>query len=277
LAEELHEFLASDQYRFPVRCFLPIRAPLGQIVFLHGIRSHGGWYTRSCQELAAAGFAVHFLERRGAGLCRQARGDAPSLHRLLLDVSEYLAAVRQPGIPTTLAGISWGGKPALAVAAMHPHLVDQLLLLCPGFVPKVGVTARTKWQIALARLFHPTKQFPIPLNDPELFTASQEWQRYIREDPHGLLTASARFLFASARLDLVLRRVGHRVTAPVLCLLAERDRVIQNSGTRDYLKRLTEAKTVAIIEYPNAEHTLEFESANFLPNVTGWLRHIIGA
>ena len=29
---------------------------LGRLVFVHGIRSHGGWYGRSCAAFAAAGF-----------------------------------------------------------------------------------------------------------------------------------------------------------------------------------------------------------------------------
>lgn len=272
---EVRSFTATDGYPFAVRVFPTPSAPLGRIVFLHGIRSHGEWYTRSCRELADAGFEVHFLDRRGAGQNAAARGDTPSLRRLLDDVAEYLTAVRTPGVPTALAGISWGGKPAAAVAARNPELVDRLILFCPGFVSIVGVPAVTKLRIALSRFVRPTKKFPIPLNDPELFTADPTWQRFIADDPHGLTEATARFLFASARLDLYLRRVLHRVTAPVLCLLAEHDRVIHNARTREYLKRFDAAKRVDVIEYPGAHHTLEFERIPFVPAVCDWLRTTI--
>ncbi len=237
MGDETRTFTASDGYAFAVRVYPAPAAPVGRLVFLHGIRSHGGWYTRSCQQFAAAGYEAHFLDRRGAGLNPAARGDTPNFRRLLDDVAEYLTAIRTPGVPTTLAGISWGGKPALAVAARAPHLVDAVVLLCPGFVPLVGVPPLAKLRIALARLVNPTKPFPIPLNEPDLFTTSPEWQRFIADDPHGLTRATARFLFGSARLDLYLKRVAKRVTAPVLCLLAEHDRVIHNAKTLEYLKR----------------------------------------
>jgi hypothetical protein len=49
----------------------------------------------------------------------QDRGHAPSAGRLVEDVGELLADLdsRSPGIPTALAGISWGGKIAGVAAA----------------------------------------------------------------------------------------------------------------------------------------------------------------
>ena len=70
-------FLASDGYTFYLRHYPAAGHPRARLVFVHGIRSHGGWYTRSCVEFAAAGFDVHFLDRRGAGLNSARRGDSP--------------------------------------------------------------------------------------------------------------------------------------------------------------------------------------------------------
>lgn len=270
-------FPASDGYTFFVRVYPAPATPVARIVFLHGIRSHGGWYTRSCEQFAGSGYEVHFLDRRGAGLNAAARGDTPSFQRLLADVTEYLRTLRTGPSPVFLAGISWGGKPAVAVAARTPQLVDGVILLGPGFVPRVGVPPAVKLRIAISRLLNPTKRFAIPLNEPDLFTADPTWQQFIADDPHGLTEATARFLFASARLDLYLRRVIGRVSAPVLCLLAEHDRIIDNRRTRDYLSRLTSAGSVDVIEYPSAHHTLEFEPVDFASDVTSWIRRIIRA
>ena len=89
----IEEFTAGDGYRWRYRRFLPSGAPQAEVVFVHGIQSHGGWYERSCAELAKAGFAVSFLDRRGSGLNSQNRGDAPSFRRLLDDLAEYLTQV----------------------------------------------------------------------------------------------------------------------------------------------------------------------------------------
>lgn len=272
------QFTTSDSYTFHLRRYAPPAAPLGRIVFLHGTRSHGGWYVGSCTKLAEAGYQVHFLDRRGAGLNTANRGDTPSFRRLIDDVAEYLTLLRQQPTPIALAGISWGGKVAAAVAAVRPDLVDRLLLLCPGFVPKVGPQFRDKLRIAFSRFTHPTRLFPVPLNDPELFTASPEWQQFLRDDPHGLVVATARFLFHSARLDLFLKRVAGNVTTPTLLLLAEHDRVIDNARTREYVKRFANAKIDAI-EYAGSHHTLEFEPAGhpYLGDVLKWLGEPAGS
>src|SRR5439155_5062493 len=90
----LEVFRASDGYRFYYRHFPAAGAPKARLVFVHGIRSHGGWYTRSCAAFAAAGFDVTFLDRRGAGLNTTRRGDCPGFRRLLDDVAEFVQNLR---------------------------------------------------------------------------------------------------------------------------------------------------------------------------------------
>src|SRR5205807_287067 len=91
----------------------------------------------SCERLRREGFAVSFLDRRGAGLNGQDRGDAPGFRRLLDDVGEFLSASACRPLPVLLIGISWGGKLAAALQRRHPGLVHGLALLCPGFFPRV--------------------------------------------------------------------------------------------------------------------------------------------
>ena len=51
----------------------------------------------------------------------------------------------------------------------------------------------------------PENPFPIPLNEPEMFTANPAWQQFLREDPLRLRQATARLLIESVRLDGYLR------------------------------------------------------------------------
>jgi len=106
--ESVHTFRASDGYHFYYRRYAPPGTPKARLVFVHGIRSHGGWYTRSCAAFAAAGFDVTFLDRRGAGLNTTRRGDCPGFRRLLDDVAEFVQNLRaeRPWLPVYLAGIS---------------------------------------------------------------------------------------------------------------------------------------------------------------------------
>ncbi|MBY0514524.1 MAG: lysophospholipase [Gemmataceae bacterium] len=273
----MHTFRASDGYRFYYRHYPAAGRPRGRLVFVHGIRSHGGWYARSCAAFAAAGYDVYFLDRRGAGLNTAHRADCPTFRRLLDDVAEFVQALRaeRGWLPVVLGGISWGGKLAAGLPYRKPGLVDGLVLLCPGLVPKVAPPFARRVRIALARVLRPWKLFPIPLNEPDLFTAAPAWQQYIAEEPHGLRLATARFLFSSFSFDIYLRRAVKRVTVPTLLVLGGQDRVIDNAQTRLLAGRF--GVPVSIIDYPAAHHTLEFEPDGhpWVGDVTTWLANRI--
>lgn len=275
---ELRQFRASDGYVFYYRHYPARGIVRGRIVFVHGIRSHGGWYERSCRKFAEAGFDVYFLDRRGAGLNTAHRGDSPEFRRLLDDVAEFIQRLREEKayLPIVLGGISWGGKLAVGLPYRKPGLIDGLLLMCPGLVPKVAPPFPRRMRIALARVLRPWRFFPIPLNEPDLFTASQEWQAFIEKDPQGLRLATARFLFSSFSLDIYLRRAAKRMTTPSLLMLAEHDRIISNEGTLQFVNRFPTAPTS--YTYPGSHHTLEFEPENhpWIADTLIWLEGIVG-
>jgi alpha-beta hydrolase superfamily lysophospholipase len=271
----LDTFQASDGYRFYFRRWTAAGRPQARLVFLHGIRSHGGWYGRSCARLAEAGFEVYFLDRRGSGLNTAHRGDCPGFRRLIDDVAEFVVGLRREKawLPTYVAGISWGGKLAVGLPYRRPGLASGLILLCPGLRPQIAPPLARRLRIGLARLARPTRLFPIPLNEPELFTASPAWQKYIAEDRHGLCQATARFLAASTALDMYLRRAARRVTVPSLLMLAGRDRIIDNPRTRQFVASFPSRDNRAL-DYPDAHHTLEFEPDGhpFVDDLIRWVK-----
>lgn len=276
-AHTLATFRAADGYAYYYRHFAPAGVPRARLVFLHGVRSHCGWYERSCTELAALGFEVFFLDRRGSGLNSARRGDCPSFRRLIDDVAEFVQHLRgeRAWLPVFVAGISWGGKLAVGVAARRPGLANGVVLLCPGLKPRVKPPLLRRARIFVARRLRPTKFFPIPLNDAELFTGSAEWRQFIDRDPFGLREATARFLFQSFAFDQYLKRAAKNVNVPVLLVLAGRDRIIDNAKTRKFVGRFRAITTIA--DYPDAEHTLEFEPPDhpWLGEVVRWVeRHI---
>jgi alpha-beta hydrolase superfamily lysophospholipase len=276
-AYSVEEFAAGDGYRWKYRRYPPHGKLRAHVVCVHGIQSHAGWYEYSSTRLAQEGYEVSFLDRRGSGMNEPGRGDAPSFRRLLDDIAEFLEKLPRLGergvpVPVFLLAISWGGKLAVALQRRHPGLVDGLALLCPGFYPKVKPPLRRRLAILFVRLIRPSKLFPIPLNDPELFTATSRWQEFLRHDPLRLHKASARLLIESVRLDGYLRFVPRYVRMPVLVLLAEHDRIIRNDKTRRYIDRFATSEK-EVIEYHGAHHTLEFEPDPevFLKDLLAWL------
>jgi alpha-beta hydrolase superfamily lysophospholipase len=274
-AYSLESFTAGDGYRWQYRQYASPVAPHARVVCIHGVQSHAGWYEYSCTRLAGAGNAVSFLDRRGSGVNQEARGDTPGFRRLLDDLAEFLRAVRpsEQGLPTFLVAISWGGKLAVALQKRHPGLTDALALICPGFCPRVRPSLGQRLAILASRLTRPRRLFPVPLSDPELFTATPRWQEFLRTDQAALHQATARFLIESVRLDGYLRWARKHVHCPTLMLLAEHDRIIDNARTRRFADHFP-AGDREIIEYRGAHHTLEFEPEpdRWIDDLERWLR-----
>jgi len=264
----LHIARFCDGLRLGGECLSP-EPHVAEIVILHGIQSHPGWYDRTGFELAAVGYGVSMPERRGSGHNTDDRGDTPSFRRLLDDIAECMATLERPRF---LVGISWGGKLAVGLQRRHPGLTDGLVLIAPGFCPRVRPPLSERLRIFASRFFSPRRLFRIPLNDPELFTANHDRRQYILDDPLALHQATARFLFESARLDIYLGFAARQVTMPVLLLLAGQDQIIDNAATQSYVERFA-TKDKTVIEYPDAHHTLEFEPGGppFILDLLTWI------
>ena len=89
--------------------------------------------------------------------------------------------------------------------------------------------------------------------------------------------ATARFLVESIRLDGYLRFARRQVAVPVLLMLAEQDRIIDNARTRRFVAHFASADQ-QMIEYPGAHHTLEFEPEpeRFIRDLISWLEsHLV--
>jgi acylglycerol lipase len=251
-------YTAADGRRLALRTWRANPSPAAQVVFLHGITSHSGWYARSCEHLAQADFDVHFLDRRGSGLNVEGPGDVDNWINWIDDVTTYLERLRG-GPPIVLCGISWGGKLAAAVARRRPATIQALALICPGLYSphEPGVLKR----MALAAPGGSRRQkrrVKIPLEWPALFTDSPVWQEFIEHDPLTLRRVTWRFAQADRQLTSYARAAAPYLHMPLLLMLSGRDRIVDNSRTRAFFNR-TGSRFRTLIEYPNAAHTLEFE------------------
>ncbi len=259
---EFRSWKVGDGYELRGRVWPPVppSRPLA-VLYVHGIQSHGGWFEWSAAALAAAGLPVLLVDRRGSGLNRAARGDAPAAARWLADLDELADWARREWGAQQFAvvGVSWGGKLAVAWALRRPEHVTRVLLIAPGLFPAVDVGLVVRLRIGLALLTRQQREFPIPLNDPALFTDNPTGRAFIADDPLKLTRATARFLYESARLDRALRGAApHSLAAQTTLLLAGRDRIIRNGPAIAWLQRIA-ARPPTLHILPAAAHTLEFE------------------
>ena len=266
-APQIRRHTMPDGYPCAVRVWEASR-PRGQVVFVHGIISHGGWYGRSCSALSEAGLDVHFLDRRGSGLNLQARGDARHYGQWLEDVESYVASLPSDR-PCVLLGVSWGGKQALALARRQPDRYAGVGLLCPGLFARQHASLLQR--VVLRAAVHAGLQshrIRIPLQDPALFTDNPRWQEYISTDPLTLREITLRFALADLELNRFATGSLAELPIPVLLMLAENDRIIHNERVRAFVQQSAHG-AIRIIDYPGAGHTLEFE-----PDPTGYIRDL---
>jgi acylglycerol lipase len=250
-------FSMPDGYRCAVRVW-ETDHPVGRLVFVHGLISHGGWYLSTCRYLAQAGFEVHFLERRGSGLNPVRRGDVDDWVTWLADVERYLESLAKD-LPVILLGMSWGGKFVAAVARRRPELLRAAGMFCPGLFARQmpGWTKRIGLRlgrtVGLGNL-----SVTVPLQDPALFTQAPRWQEYIAHDPFTLRKITIRFAAEDLKLTRFATAAPGEIKVPMLLMLAGHDRIVENSRVLDFFHRLGSSQK-RLIEYPAASHTLEFE------------------
>jgi acylglycerol lipase len=277
-ASVIQSYTAVDGRRLELRRYPPAGPPRADVVILHGIISHSGWYDISCTALARRGFDVHALDRRGSGLNADQSGDVDSLDTWIRDVIDYLAQLKMTGRPTFLLGISWGGKLAPAIARQRPDLLAGMGLLCPGIYAsqQPGWFKRSALRLS-GTLAIDRKTVRIPLQEPELFTDSPRWQAYIRNDPLTLRRITMRFAREDLRLTQYTRRSAGYLHLPTLLMLAGRDRIVDNPRTRHYFANIA-ACDKTLLEYSGAAHTLEFETdpQGYINDLAAWLLHRCG-
>ncbi|MDP6635579.1 MAG: alpha/beta fold hydrolase [Phycisphaerae bacterium] len=240
----------------------PASGNLPPVLYLHGIQSHPGWFFGSAWRLAANGHDVFQVTRRGSGANRSDRGHARSAGQILDDVRRSVGFVlEQTGSQRlALVGVSWGGKLAAAYCARSDSTeqIASLTLIAPGIVSLVDVSIATKLGVAACLFARPRAQFAIPLNEPELFTDNETMKQFLRDDPLALHQATARFMYASRRLDrIVIRAASGRLKMPVTLILSADDCIIDSDATAKVIARLTEGQAEVISL--NGRHTLEFE------------------
>ncbi|MFW6169223.1 MAG: alpha/beta fold hydrolase [Planctomycetota bacterium] len=249
--------------------------PLAEVLFLHGIVSHGGWYLASCQFLATHQFRVHVLDRRGSGLNERQRGHVDRWETWLEDVENYFDTFTGSA-PRLLLGVSWGGILATALARRNGTTISGLGLLCPGLFPRqaANVFQRVAPRMACG-LGLRKPRVAIPLRDPALFTNSTQGQAYVGKDPLALREITLSFAVENQKLVRYATQNPEDIHVPSLLMLAGKDAIVDNAKTRNFFKRISHPKRT-IIEYPEASHTLEFEPdpTRYFQDLTRWCRNI---
>ena len=247
--------------------------PWGVVIFLHGIASHGGWFGETATDLREHGVAVYAPDRRGSGRSGGRRGHLDRYVQALDDLTQVVRLVHggHPGTPVFLAGSSWSAKLAIVYAAAELVPLSGLLLLGPGLLPRVGLSAARRLAVGVGQLVTPRARVAIPLT-PELYTTTPRYLEFIRADPLRLLTATTRFFWETARLDRRRVDASAGLRLPLLVLQGDDDLMMDVPATRRWFSALgVDDKTYG--SYPGGGHTLDFalDRAAYVADMLRWL------
>jgi acylglycerol lipase len=270
---ELRTVTASDGVELQVRLFAPAAgAHRANIVHLHGIQSHSGWYAETAAELARRGYAVHLADRRGSGLSAGNRGDFASSQQLVDDVGRVVDEARrgERDRPTVVIGCCWGARPAVGYAAQAGDRLAALVLVCPALKAKVDLAPARKLQVFAGRALAPATRVPIPLT-PEMFTDNPPFLEFVRHDPLSLHDVTARFFFTQFFWDR--RLLAERSLAlPLLLLQSGSDPVVDVGAVRGWYDRLASERKDYVL-YDDSGHILDFdqERRRYWDDLGTWL------
>ena len=94
---------------------------------------------------------------------------------------------------------------------------------------------------------------------PDCRSVSGKWQQFIDNDPLVLRRVTSGLLNSGVDLDRVIASDHRRITQPTLLMLAGNDAIVDNAATKKLVAQF-ESSSLQVINYPEAQHTLEFES-----------------
>lgn len=231
------------------------RAP---VVLFHG--GSGSWthWVRSLGPLTAAGHEVWAVDLPGFGASDGVPGavDADDLIEVLAQSLENLFPLQ----PVQLVGFSFGGMTAGLLAAAHPHLVEQLVLVG---APGTGIKAPRPHRLKGWRHL-PTAREQLACHVFNLGELMLHQQGLIDRDTVALHVANVqRDRLPRRRIsstDVLVRAMEH-IDCPVTAIYGDQDALYV--GVMDQVEALMAARTRhwrGMVQVAGAGHWVQYEA-----------------
>lgn len=251
----------------------PEQPPRGVVVLAHGYGEHARRYDHVVARFGAAGLVTYALDHRG-------HGRSAGKRVYLRDISEYtgdfhtlvqIAAAEQPALRRVVLGHSMGGGIVFSYGVEHPDDYDAMVLSGPAVDAHASVSpVRVALAKALGRIAPglPVENLPADAvsRDPQVVAAYEN-------DPlvhHGKLPAGVARALIGIGERMPARAAA--ITAPLLVVHGDKDRLIPVQGSRKLVDRVGSAD-VHLKEYPGLYHEVfnEPEKEVVLDDVTAWI------
>lgn len=248
----------SDSKTLFLRAWNPPTASDTAVLILHGITAYSGPYKTVGIPLSQAGYSVFGLDLRGHGLSDGKRGDYPSKQRLIKDLCEIIAFLKEKFSTIVLLGHSLGVASAIIAVNHCLENIDGLVLLSAGRTVRPGVYRSPaiveKLKILFSSLFFPSN--PVISYYRDGMTGL--------DDPLYNFTYTLRFMriFSAKKLKFP------ELTIPVIFGIGDHDEIFTVESAQSLFNEIpSDNKEFVVI--PGANHA-EFPEGSFQELIT-WL------
>jgi alpha-beta hydrolase superfamily lysophospholipase len=259
-----------------LRSWQPAGTARAVVVLCHGFNSHGGYYVRTGEALAARGFAAYALDLRGRGRSDGERFYIESISEYVQDVAAVvtLAKSRHAGLPTYLLGHSAGGVVSCLYALEHQ--AELAGLVCVSFA--FQVPAPDFAIAALKGLSHLAPHAHVLRLKNEDFSRDPAVVQAMNDDPliaHE--SQPTRTVAELARADERLRREFPHITLPVLILHGTADKATKPSGSQIFYDSAgSNDKTLELYEGHYHDLLNDVGREQVLGDVVEWIEARVG-
>lgn len=248
----------ADKKNLFVREWIPEKAPIAIILFLHGLGSHSGrldhWAVRFTEKMI--GFVA--FDQRGHGKSDGKRGHPKHASKLIEDTKMMVGILRDeyPDIPVILYGNSMGGNIAINYVISAAKTVDGLIASSP-WLKLTNPPSK-----ALVRILQPLVKIAPGLIissklDPKDITRVEAETEKYDKDPlvHGKISIG---LFSSVQeAGLNALRNIYKINCPFLLMHGTADNITSHKASEEYVMNTSDRTRLKLWE--GAYHELHHE------------------
>jgi pimeloyl-ACP methyl ester carboxylesterase len=256
-----------DQYKINYRRW---GYPEGEdvVLILHGGMSHSGWQAPLAIQLRSMmpDLTVAAADRRGCGL-NDNRGDLGSVHTVIEDVTRHIEYLKKSFKRVHLAGWCQGAQYAAVAASKMPDALSSLILMTPGFFwnerfrSVLSITENNILAMIKELKLRPDRDhacIPVPMEATD-FTLVDEWLDFIEKDDLKITLLNIK---SSRIMDEIQEMSWFAMLQnrlPVLAILAEHDRIVDNNKVRQFIGHLFSGENKNRIVSLASGHAIQFE------------------
>lgn len=251
----------------------PDETPRGVVVLSHGYAEHARRYDHVAERFGQAGLATYALDHRGHG---RSGGERVWLKQLSDYTDDFatlvgIAAADYPDVKRIVLGHSMGGGIVFAYAAEHPDDYSAIVLSGPAVAAQLEVPKPLAVLATMLGSVMPSAR--VRNLDADAVSRDPEVVAKYKADPlvyHGRFPAGISRALLQVGRDQP--RLAAKLTAPLLIVHGEEDRLINVAGSRMLAENAASAE-VALKVYPGLYHEVfnEPEKDRVLDDVTSWI------